>query len=262
MLSGRLLGDTLEDARRPAEIRIDSLALQYIPLVGPAAWAVYTYLISRAAHSPAAWPADDEIASACGISTYNAGKSVETLLQYRLVGRHVWKGHPRGRVTYTILPVVAPDVEGTSTVTQQPGSDLEELTVEEPPMHFGEPVELESLAAEPEPALVTKWNRETQERRTARQIFDAFVEILRLDPSTLTDDERANLGLASRIVSESGGQPEQIPAAARRFARLWPDRTIDALDIANNWSLLVPPTDQPQSPGGSGETGDFTGAFG
>lgn len=261
-MGGRIFGDSLEDARQPAEIRIDSVALRYIPQVGPAAWTVYTYLISRATQMGPAWPGDDEIASACGISSYNARKSVETLLAVRLIGRHVWKGHPRGRVTYTILPVTAPDVEAAGGAVPVSPPDLEELTVDESTVQFADPVELETPVAAPDTALVTKWNQETKERRTARQIFDAFVEFLRLDPARLSDDERANLGLASRIVSEGGGQPEQISAAARRFARLWPDRTIDALDIANNWTLLMPATDQAQSSGGPGETGDFAGPFG
>lgn len=222
-------GDRLFDVRQRPTFHIDHQAIAYIPLVGPAAWAVYCYLVARAADGETRWPDILTIASACGISTYNAGVSLQTLLDIGLIARHTWTAEPNAPSTFAIVPVSPPDDDAE---TRAAGRRVAE-----------QPRGTDRLVSEDLPDEES-WRRETEERNETRELFSRFLDALGVDPSELTERDRTTVTEASRIARAAGATPDDVSELIERVRQEQPDMVLDAERMLEYWNQLFKELDE------------------
>lgn len=222
-------GDRLFDVRQRPTFDIDLQAIAYIPAVGPAAWAVYCYLVARAADGQTRWPDLITIASACGISTYNAGVSLQVLLESGLIARHTWTSAPDAPSTFAIVPVGPPDetsaARPASSAVPEPSLGTDRLVSEEVPDE-------------------ESWRRETQERNETRELFSRFLDALGVDPGELSDRARTTVTEASRLARAAGATPEDVSELIERVRLEQPDMVLDAERMLEYWNQLFEELDK------------------
>lgn len=212
--------DRLHDVRRRPTFEIEKAALEYLPQVGPAAWSVYCYLISLATDGDNRWPQLLTIASACGISTYNAHKSIEELLDSGLIVRHQWTSTPGGRVSFAIVPM------GES------GETDEQITAS-----HDQPQGTDRLVAE-DAADEEVWRAEARERNQARELFTRLIESLDVEPGELSEQARSTAADASRLARAAGATPDEVTEIMERLRDARPDMLDDAERMLEYWSQL------------------------
>ena len=215
-------GDRLHDVRRRPTFEIEKAALELIPQVGPAAWAVYCYLISLATEGDSRWPSTLSIASACGISTYNAENSIDALLSAGLIVRHRWTTDPEGRVSFAIVPV------------GQAEAMAEVAPVE---MQVEQPQGTDRLVSE-DAAEDDDWSAETEERSQARELFSRMLDSLDVEPGDLSERARTTATEASRLARAAGATPDEITEMIDRIRDVRPEMVKDAEQMLDYWSRL------------------------
>lgn len=222
-------GDRLIDVRQRPTFHIDNQALAFIPRIGPAAWTVYCFLVARAAEGDTRWPDHLTIASACGISTYNAGVSLQILIDHGLIARHSWTSGPQAPSTFAIVPVGPPESEtgaqSASRVATEAALGTDRLVSEE--------------AADEE-----NWRRETDERNATRALFSRFIDALGVDPGSLSDAARTTVSEASRVAFAAGASPDDVSQLIERVRIEQPDMVLDAERMLEYWSRLFDELDQ------------------
>jgi Helix-turn-helix domain len=213
-------GDRLHDVRQRPTFDIEKAALAYIPRIGPAAWAVYCYLISLASGGDSRWPDLLTVASACGVSTYNAQLSIDSLISVGLISRHTWTEDQFGPSSFAVLPagsrsrqepplrVVVPQPRGTDLLVSEDTADEE------------------------------SWRAETDERDHARRLFSRMLESLDVDPGDLSERARATATEASRLARAVGATPDDVSNMIDRIRDSRPDMVDDAERILEYWSDL------------------------
>lgn len=213
-------GDRLHDVRQRPTFDIEKAALRHVPQIGPAAWAVYCYLVSLASEGDNRWPDILTVASACGISTYNAQLSIDTLMSVGLVARHQWTQDPGSPMSFAIVPA-SHGTESTARLdllaAQPRGTDLlvSEDTAEE-----------------------ERWRAETEERNQTRGLFSRMLEALNVDPGDLSDEARATATEASRLARAAGATPDDVGSMIDQIREARPDMIDDAERMLEYWSDL------------------------
>jgi hypothetical protein len=223
-------GDRLEDVRQRPTFHLELASISYIPRVGPAAWAVYCYLVACASEGDARWPDDLTVATACGISTYNAQRSIETLIEFGLIARHIWVPERGGPTTFAVIPIdFAAAASEQTAVRQARGTD--------------------QLVAE-DHAEEERWRREAEERNETRELFSRLLSALGIDPAELTEEDRSSVTRASRLARAAGATPSDIEQIVERLRQSQPDLVLDAERMLEYWSRLFrnEPNDEPNSP--------------
>jgi hypothetical protein len=213
-------GDRLHDVRQRPTFDIEKAALAYIPRVGPAAWAVYCFLVSLGSEGDSRWPDVLTVASACGISTYNAQLSIDGLLQAGLIARHQWTPEPGAPLTFAIVPVgplSAPVAQLGLPVAAARGTDL--LVSEDTPEE-------------------QRWQAETDARNQARGLFSRMLEALNVDPADLSERARATATEASRLARAVGATPDDVSNMIEQIREARPDMVNDAERMLEYWSDL------------------------
>lgn len=213
-------GDRLHDVRQRPTFHVDRDAIAYIPQIGPAAWAVYCYLIALAADGDTRWPETLTVASACGISTYNAQISIDTLLEHGLIVRHRWTSLDRMPASFAIVPV-ATEPETISQpglpLVQRQGTDL--LVSEDTPEE-------------------ERWRVEAEERNQTRELFSRMLEALNVDPGELSEEARSTATEASRLARAAGATADDVGDMIDRIREAQPDLVDDAERMLEYWSDL------------------------
>ncbi|CAN5658803.1 hypothetical protein BH23CHL2_BH23CHL2_19850 [soil metagenome] len=213
-------GDRLHDVRQRPTFQIDRAAIAYIPRIGPAAWAVYCYLLYLAADGDTRWPATLAVASACGISTYNAQSSIETLLAAGMVVHHRWTGEATGPSSFAIVPIsVEPEETARLDHPIAPRQGTDRLVAEEIPEE-------------------ERWRVESEERNQTRELFSRMLEALNVDPSNLSEPARSTVTEASRLARAAGATPEDVDDMIDRIRDAQPELVDDAERMLEYWSEL------------------------
>jgi hypothetical protein len=225
-------GDRLFDVRQRPTFQIDNAAIAYMPRIGPAAWAVYCYLLARAAEGEARWPDLLTIATACGISTYNAGVSLRTLMESGLIARHAWTTDPNGPATFAIVPVAPPEEQAEPRPGVEPSLGTDRLVSED--------------AVDEE-----AWRREALERNETRELFSRFLEALGVDPGDLSERARTTVTEASRLARAAGATPDDVSELIERVRREQPDMVLDAERMLEYWNQLFQTLDEENNGGES-----------
>lgn len=213
-------GDRLHDVRQRPTFDIEKAALSYLPRVGPAAWAVYCYLVSIASEGDSRWPDLLTIASSCGISTYSAQLSIDALHQAGLIARHRWSDDERAPTSFAILPAGT----GANSVAQ--------LGLPETPARGTDLLVAEDTAEE------ERWKAETEERNQARGLFSRMLEALNVDPGDLSESARATATEASRLARAAGATPDDVGEMIDQIREMRPDLVDDAERMLEYWSEL------------------------
>lgn len=76
--------------------------------------------------------------------------------------------------------------------------------------------------------------------RERDELFEAMIDVLRLDASQLTRSERGRINRALAELREVCATPDQLRKRAAAYRRQWPDCTLTATAIAANWARLGP----------------------
>lgn len=213
-------GDRLHDVRQRPTFDIEKAALAYIPRVGPAAWGVYCYLVSLASEGDSRWPDLLTVASACGISTYNAQLSIDVLLQVGLIARHQWTEDPGSPLSFAVLPA-------------RPGGEA----IAQPGLPASQPKDTDLLVSE-DTAEEERWRAETEERNQARGLFSRMLEALNVDPGDLSEEARATATEASRLARAAGATAEDVGEMIDQIRETRPDMVDDAERMLEYWSDL------------------------
>jgi hypothetical protein len=217
-------GDRLHDVRQRPTFQIDRDAIAFIPQVGPAAWAVYCFLIARATAGDSYWPDDLTIASSCGISTYNARLCVNALITNGLIARHQWTSETGGPATFAVMPVPA-----------EPLADAPEASVG--PAREASSLGTDRLVAE-DTAEEDRWSQEAQERNATRELFSRLLGALGVDPADLSEKARTTVTEASRLARAARATPDDVENMIDRIRRDQPDLVLDAERMLEYWSRL------------------------
>lgn len=238
--------DRIEDVRPVPLVRIDAAAFDLIPVLGPVTWTVYTYLVLSASRPGGVWPGTNAIAMACGFEPDDVEAAIETLIEQGMIGRHRWTSHPARPVTYTVLPVPSsvhsPRIEVSPSAEppfpQHPIDDVD--IVEEEQEEPVEPTAPDLAPEDPRADQVdTAWFEQAREKRLARRLFSSFVSALGGEPTELSEVDRERIRIATELVSEAGGTPEQVQQLAQRINELQPDAHVDPVWIAEHWLELT-----------------------
>lgn len=88
-------------------------------------------------------------------------------------------------------------------------------------------------------------------------IFEAFCEVLGLDPKRLNKTERGRVNSACRDVRDVDGTPDDIRLAAERYRQKWPDIDMTAKAITGNWQSLLNGAGAPRAPSAVDVYGDL-----
>ncbi len=221
-------GDRLHDVRQRPTFDVEKEALRFVPQIGPAAWAVYCYLVALASEGENRWPDLLAVASACGISTYNAQISIDTLLSVGLVARHRWTQDASGPRSFAIVPAGS---EPTVELGAPADTDLPRGT--------------DRLVAEDTPEE-ERWRAETEERNQTRGLFSRMLEALNVDPGDLSEAARATATEASRRARAIGATPEDVDSMIDQIREARPDMVDDAERMLEYWSdLFAEMSDEP-----------------
>ncbi len=223
-------GDRLFDVRRRPTFHVDLSALSHLPEIGPAAWAVYCFLVARTAEGESVWPNDLAIASACGISTYNARMSINTLMDRGLIASHHWTGEEDSPVVYAILPSAFP--LGVAHV--QPDEPIVRDT--------------DRLVSEDSPGE-QRWQQEARERNATRELFRQFLTALDVDPADLSEQARRTVTEASRLARAAGATPDDVRDLINRIRVDRPELVADAERMLAYWHRLFEELDEDTDPG-------------
>ena len=213
-------GDRLHDVRQRPTFDIEKAALTYLPRVGPAAWAVYCFLVSLASEGDHRWPDILTVASACGISTYNAQLSIDALIQVGLIASHKWTSVPDSPLSFAIVPAGAG------------GESVAQLGLTAPPSRDTDLLVSEDTAEE------QRWRVETEERNQARRLFSRMLEALNVDPAELSEQARATATEASRLARAAGATPDDVSTMIDQIREARPDMVDDAERMLEYWSDL------------------------
>ncbi|MEZ4523857.1 MAG: hypothetical protein R3A46_19805 [Thermomicrobiales bacterium] len=214
-------GDRLHDVRQRPTFQVEKAAIAYIPTVGPAAWAVYCFLISLTAEGDTRWPDVLSVASACGISTYNAQLSIDTLLDAGLVVRHQWTTGAGAAASFAIIPVGTPPSETEADV------DMPEI----------QPQDTDLLVSE-DTTEEERWRAETEERNQTRELFSRMLDALGVNPADLSDQARSTATEASRLARAAGASVDDVNEMIDRIREAQPDLVDDAERMLEYWSNL------------------------
>ena len=226
-------GNRLQDVRQRPTFHLELASIEYIPRVGPAAWAVYCFLVAHTSEGDARWPDDLTIATACGISTYNARGSVDTLIEHGLIARHRWTPDPGGPTTFAVLPIQVsePSPEHAARLAEQPRA-ADQLVAED--------------TTEEE-----RWRGEVDERNVTRELFSRLLEALGVDPTQMSEEDRSSVTRASHLARAAGATPDEVEDMIQRLRQDQPDLVLDAERLLGYWSRLFAsePNDEPGSSG-------------
>ena len=220
-------GARLHDMRRRPTFEVERAALEYIPQVGPAAWAVYCFLVSLASEGESRWPSILSIASSCGISTYNAQNSIGALLDAGLIVRHQWTVEPEGRVSFAIVPVGR---SAEATDQAQPAAEQIQGT--------------DRLVSE-DTADDDDWRAETEERSQARELFSTMLDSLDVEPGELSEKARTTATEVSRLARAAGATPDEITEMMDRIRETRPEMVRNAEQMLDYWSRLFEESQHP-----------------
>lgn len=213
-------GDRLHDVRQRPTFHVDREAIAYLPQIGPAAWAVYCYLIALAADGDTRWPETLAVASACGISTYNAQSSIDTLLETGLIVRHRWTSLQGSPASFAIIPVAT-----------------EHETMPQPGLPLVGRQGTDLLVSEDTPEE-ERWRVEAEERNQTRELFSRMLEALNVDPGELSEEARSTATEASRLARAAGATAADVGDMIDRIREAQPDLVDDAERMLEYWSDL------------------------
>jgi hypothetical protein len=178
--------------------------------------------VAHASEGDARWPDDLAIATACGLSTYNARRSVDTLIEQGLIARHLWTRERGGPATFAVMPVEHASPALAQAAARQT-RETDRLVAED---HPAEPTEEE------------RWRRESTERNETRELFSRLLAALGVDPTKLSEDERSSVTQASRLARAAGATPDDVEHMIDRFKHDQPDLVLDAERMLDYWSRL------------------------
>ena len=212
-------GDRLHDVRLRPVFHLEKAAIAYIPQIGPAAWAVYCYLVSLSAEGDTSWPDVLTIASACGISTYNAGNSIDTLIRAGLIARHAWSSVDEGPTSVAILPVHLDEDDDEMNLSAERSSGTDRLLAEDT-------------------AEEDRWQAETDARNQTRELFSRMLEALDVEPGDLSDTARTTATEASRLARAAGATADDVSEMIDRLRIAQPDLVDDAEQMLEYWNQL------------------------
>ena len=237
-------GDRLRDGRNYPYARIENAAFAYMPLVGPTAWTLYTYLIYRAGSRDVAWPSYSTIMQECGFGSRSTVKeAIDTLIKHGLIAVERHRKHQ----VYTILPVQTPADGSTAPAEEavqkedQPVQILDQSRNRTSPESVPESVQkVYRTGTETVLKQNTRTKRREQNTSTARPrktdpVFDALVEAFGIDLGQITKPARGELNAAAKAIRDVGGTPEQIHRAVRRYRAEWPDIACTPSAIVKHW---------------------------
>lgn len=217
---------SIEDDRQFDVVQFDTRAFQLLPVIGPAAWAVYSFLLYHATRKPATGPSHVEIARGCGLSVDEVTLALDVLTEHGLIALQA--ADPDREITiYRILPASA----FTERPSRPPHATQQTPRIETQPAG--------SRQADEPDVDAEDWKRRIEEKRLARQLFASFVTALGEEDHVLTDQERERIRQASEIVGQAGATPEQVRAIAERIRALQPRAAVDPVWIAEHWVELT-----------------------